>query len=229
MSTDRLFVLWTKPEEQRRAVVGELWRDATGVYKFAYIDDAMTLVSLRRGGFRMMAEFPDYRTRANPYQAAQLFPTFAQRIPSPKRPDYRGMMSGWGVERPDDLLDVLAHSGGILATDRIELAEWRPENDELCEPLLFRLAGEMFFYDAAKSLRVGDQLAVRLDDDNKFDECATLVLSNGQPVGYLPRQYSRFVSRLLSAQVSLLAKVVRRLIVPEDRGRWVICLSRTQA
>lgn len=226
MPTDRLFVLWTKPEEQRRAVIGELWRDATG-YNFAYIDDALTLVGLRRGGFRMMAEFPEYRTRHNPYRAAHLFPTFAQRIPSPKRPDYQGMMASWGVERHGDPLDVLAHSGGILATDGIELAEWRPETDELREPLFFRLAGETF-YQAAKSLHVGAQLAVQPDVDNRFDECATLVLSNGQPVGYVPRQYSRCVSHLLNNQVSLRAEVARRLIVPEDRGRWVIWLRRLE-
>lgn len=227
MSTERLFVLWTKPETQRRAVIGELWRDASGIYNFAYIDDWLTMLSLRRGGFRMMAEFPDWRTRANPYQATQLFSTFAQRIPSPKRPDYQGMMASWGVKLPDDPLDVLSHSGGILTTDRIELAEWRSDNDELREPLLFRLAGEMF-NEAAKTLVVGDRLTVQPDAGNKFDECATLILSNGQRVGYLPRQYSRFVSRLLSEQVSLRAEVVRRLIVPEDRGRWVIWLSRQE-
>jgi hypothetical protein len=102
--------MWRDPQQTRRAI-GRLWRDADALH-FAYEAEVPE-------GFHLLPEFPERRT----YTSRNLFPTFALRIPSPRRPDYRAILGRWGVEHPDDPFEVLARSGGILATDMIELCE----------------------------------------------------------------------------------------------------------
>jgi hypothetical protein len=160
-----------------------------------------------------------------PYRSAYLFPTFAQRIPSPKRPDYQAILESWGVEHSDDPLEILALSGGIQATDRLELAEYRASDDDLSDPLLFRIAG-MKYQTGQANLHVGDRLELLHEMGNAHDPDATLVLTrSGVKVGYVPRQYSRLVARILSAGGALDTVVVRELAVPADTGRWVVQVS----
>jgi hypothetical protein len=129
----RLWVLWGEPIEGRRRCIGELWRDAEG-YAFSYVDEVQ---AARAEGFRMLPEFPELNDVEAPYRARYLFPTFAQRIPSPKRRDFDAIMASWGVAHADNPLEVLAASGGVQMTDRIELSEHRPADDDLAVPLFF--------------------------------------------------------------------------------------------
>src|SRR5205823_271973 len=106
-----------------------------------------------------------------------------------------------------------------------ELAEYRAPTDELRTPLLFRLAGEK--YREAGDLQRGDPVILRCETGNKFDRCATLVLLRaGRPIGYVPRQYSAMIASHLSAGHSLESIADRRLVVPPDRGRWMISVKR---
>ncbi len=87
-------------------------------FAFAYVDDLQFAFDRR---FRFLTEFPRHRTRDDPYRSANLFPTFAERIPSPKRLDYRAILESWGAEHTDDPLEILGLGRGILMTDRLEL------------------------------------------------------------------------------------------------------------
>ena len=157
-----------------------------------------------------------------PYRSRYLFPTFAQRIPSPKRPDYQVILESWGVEHNDDLLEILALSGGIQATDRLELADYRAPDDSLSDPLLFRIAG-MKFQTEKTVLHVGDHLDLLHEKGNPHDPDATLVLTrSGIRFGYVPRQYSRLVAGILASGRALDTVAVRELAVPADMGRWVV-------
>jgi|JI102314DRNA_FD_contig_51_96112_length_2404_multi_4_in_0_out_0_2 hypothetical protein len=222
-SYDGLFVIWSELKDRGRHIIGELSRDA-GIFRFAYtpsLDDAV------QRGFKLLPEFAKHRTAADPYQSTGLFSTFAQRIPSVKRTDHAELLSAWGVQNADNPLEVLALSGGIQITDRIELAEARSVDDPLDRPLLFRLAGEVY-HPAARDIKVGDELTVRPEPSNQYDSCATMILRDSDNIiGYVPRYYSALVSKLLSTGQKFTAQVIRRLIVPEDRGRWVIKLERT--
>lgn len=222
---DRLFVLWSDPgrvREGQRHVIGELWRDSDGC-AFAYAKD---LAAPQRAGFTPLAEFPDLRGPDQPYRSRHLFWSFAERIPSPRRPDFGKLMSSWGVERLDDPFEVLALSGGVQATDRLELAEYRPPEDDLSRTLFFRLAGERFGA-GATDLAVGDRLEFRLEPANPVDPHATQVLFKGERrIGYVPAQYSRLFARLLGQGQQLDASAVRRLLLPEERGRWIISARR---
>lgn len=207
-----------------RHVVGNLRRTASG-YSFAYRDPLPSSDS----GFALLPEFRSMRTEADPYVAAYLFPTFAQRVPSPKRPDRAQPLASWGVKNPDDPLEVLAKSGGVQMTDRIELAEYRDEDDALGTPLEFRVAGATYHAPPA-DVREGDALELKREPGNPRDPRATLVLvRDGRTLGYVPRQYAKMIARLLDDGATLQAVALRRLALPPEGGRWVARVSRSAA
>lgn len=219
---DRLFVLWRDPAGARR-VIGELWRTSDG-FAFGY---AQSLPS-ESDGFMLLSEFPEPKRIDAPYAARYLFPTFAQRIPGPGRPDRSRLLAEWGVTNSDDPLEILARSGGAQLTDRIELAEHRSADDELRDPLDFRISGatQPRFAEAATKVIAGAALALKREPDNQHDCHATIVLeSAGMPLGYVPKQYSKMVAGLLDRGVGLHATAQRMLIAP-DAGRWVVRVSR---
>lgn len=218
---EQLFVLW-RDRDGGRHIIGRLRHTKDG-YEFSYAG-ADTL-PLESNGFMLPVEFPN---RHQVYRAGYLFPTFAQRIPSPSRPDRSRLFEAWGVTNADDQLGILAQSGGVLITDRLELAEYRSDEDDLQEPLEFRVAGasQAQFAEVAKKVQVNDILRLINEPGNVYDEFATIVLeANGGVLGYVPKQYSRFVAQLLRANVPLTATAMRLLAMP-DSARWVIRVAR---
>jgi hypothetical protein len=217
-----LFVLWGEPDGGRRIAIGELWRDDQG-FAFGYGHE-IDLATEK--GFRLLPEFPLRRDLAAPYRSPYLFATFAQRIPSPKRPDFDRILESWGVHAQDSQLQILARSGGVQMTDRIELAEYRAADDTLERPLIARVSG-MKFYTGGERLEDDAVVLLAREPQNLRDAHTTAVLTeDGQQVGYVPRQYSQAVARLLDRQVPLIARALRRLTSPADGGRWLIEIMR---
>jgi hypothetical protein len=135
------------------------------------------------------------------------------------------MLASWGVERVDDQFEVLARSGGIRVTDRIELVEYRSDDDELATPLEFRVASRQHFDDPAP-LSIGDKVRLIREPSNDYDSRATIIDHAGRRAGYVPRPYVPMFARLLDAGVEVAAKVIRQLLVPDDVGRWVVRAAR---
>ena len=218
---DRLFVIWSEPTKGGRHVIGRLERGG-GIVRFWYERD---LSSARACGFELLPEFPAQRLSDTPYSAGYLFPLFAERIPAPSRPDAAEMMREWGVERPDDQFEVLAKSGGLRATDRIELAEYRVAGDDLDTPIEFRVAARGRIADAAE-LGTGDRVTLRPEPTNEVDPFAVIVDRDRKRAGYVPKHYTGVVGSLLEREVPMDAVVIRKLVVPDDAGKWVVRLSR---
>jgi len=215
-------VLWGEPDGGRRIVIGELWQDTQGfAFGYGHEIDAAT-----EKGFRLLPEFPLRRGLDAPYRSGHLFATFAQRIPSPRRPDFQQILASWGVQDGDSQLAILARSGGVQLTDRIELAEYRAPDDALAAPLVVRVAG-MRHYTGAGSLGEDDAVLLRREPGNAHDANATAILTAaGVQVGYVPRQYAEFVARLIDAGVPVSARALGRLTDPVDGGRWLVRLAR---
>jgi hypothetical protein len=220
-SIDRLVVVWRDPTDDARHVIGHLAR-LGGEIRFWYEPDLAVAFSK---GFRLLPELPEHRVEASPYVERYLFALFAERIPAQGRPDARAMLSAWGVERSDDQFEVLARSGGIRATDRLELFEYRSDDDELATPLEFRVASRRHLQDAAP-LSIGDEVSLIREPTNDYDSRATIIDRAGRRAGYVPRPYVPMFARLIDAGVEVDAKVVRRLLVPDDVGKWVVRASR---
>ena len=220
-SIDRLVVVWGEPMHEQRHLIGSLKR-AEGEFRFWYMQDLSVAFSK---GFKLLPEFRQLRSEAEPYVARYLFALFAERIPSQGRPDARAMLAAWGVEHVDDQFEVLARSGGIRATDRIELFEYRSDDDELSTPLEFRVASRRHLPDAAP-LSIGDSVRLIREPTNEYDSRATIIDREGRRAGYVPRPYVPMFARLIDAGTEIDAKVVRRLLVPDDVGKWVVRASR---
>jgi len=202
-------------------VIGELWRADDG-FAFGYADKLPI-----EQGFAMLSEFPEHRTKSAPYVARYLFPTFAERIPGPSRPDRHRILGAFGVRNADDRFEVLARTGGQQLTDRIELAEFRAEDDNLAEPFEFRVAGASLTHPGLDHVCAGDPLVLRREPTNEADQNATLVLEGrGERLGYVPRQYSRMLARLLDAGIAVQAVARRKIIAAAEPSRWVVQISR---
>jgi hypothetical protein len=228
MIIDHLFVIWGAPSDGWRHVIGHLIRERSAPpYRFWYERD---LAAAMVQGFRLLPAFPEQRTAASPYEARYLFATFADRVPPPQRADAPAMLASWGVDHPDDQFEILAKSGGLRATDRIELAEYRDPADDLTSPLEFRIAGGKHVAPGARArLQRGTQLRFVREPANPHDATATIVATtdDGARAGYVPRQYSTMIARLLDNGVALRAVAIRELVLPDDAGRWVIRASRS--
>lgn len=219
-----IFRLWvmSRDADDRPRTVGQLWRAPSAGFRFAYESALPT-------DFHPLAEFPEVRGADRPYEARHLFATFAERIPSPRRPDYDVMMKSWGVDQRDDQLEVLARSGGIQATDWLELSEWRAPDDDLTTPLLVRVAGTRNWA-GRDHVHVGDAIALRREPDNAWDTHATeLVLPSGEKLGYIPRPYTALVAGLLDGGVVLGAHIERRLGIEQTYPRWHLLVRRADA
>ncbi|HEY1546596.1 MAG TPA: HIRAN domain-containing protein [Kofleriaceae bacterium] len=226
MSIDHLFVIWGAPSDGGRHVVGHLSRGGSAAFRFWYEPD---LSAATARGFTLLPAFPEHRCEGAPFEARYLFATFAGRIPSPHRSDAAQMLAAWGVEHPDDQFEILARSGGLRATDRIELAEYRADDDPLVDPLEFRVAGVKYVsVESRAALTSGMPLRFEREPSNEHDTHATILAAtaDGRRAGYVPRQYSRMVSRLLDAGSHLDAVAVREIVIPDDAGRWVVRASR---
>lgn len=218
----KLFVIWGEPKSGARHVIGHVWREPMGEFGFAY--SAAGVREAGEAGFKLLPEFP----LVQEYRSRYLFSTFAQRIPSPKRPDYASMLEGWGVSSTDDQLDVLAASGGLQHTDTLELAEYRAPEDELREPLRLRLASSRFF-PPSEQLRPDAVLTLQRDRANAIDSNATaFMVESGAVVGYVPRQYAELTARHLDAGHQLKGTVLRRLSVAGDGARWLVEVARAE-
>ncbi len=227
MTIDHLFVIWSAPSDGGRHVVGHLARLRVGsTFHFWYESDLSAAVAK---GFAFLPAFPEHRQIDAPYEARYLFATFADRIPSAQRTDAARMLASWGVEHPDDQFEVLAKSGGLRATDRIELAEYRAVDDLLVAPLEFRVAGmKHVLPDSRGALAVGATLSFEREPSNPHDPSATIVARtmDGMRAGYVPRQYSAMIAKLLDLGVALDAVAIRELVLPDDAPRWVVRVSR---
>ncbi|HEX8112008.1 MAG TPA: HIRAN domain-containing protein [Kofleriaceae bacterium] len=197
---------------------------SSGEFRFWYEDD---LTTAQQRGFRMLPEFPAHRRAEDPYVERYLFPLFAERIPAPTRRDAAAMLAAWGVEHLDDQFEVLARSGGLRATDRLELAEYRAADDDLSDPLEFRIAGRRHLVDVAP-LAVGDAVSLQREPDNAADPAAVVVDRLGRRAGYVPRQYTRLLGGLLDGGVALRGNVIRELVLPEDVGRLVVQVTASR-
>lgn len=221
---ERLFVMWREPESKARHVIGRLTA-SRGRFRFWYTIEHPA--ALAAAGFHPLIEFPDTeRGWQDPHESLLLFPTFAQRVPGSSRPDFGVLMEEWGVMDREDPMEVLARSGGILATDPLELAEFREISDSLERPLEFRLAATAHFQPLEAEIQPGAGLQLRPHAENPMDPHAVYVVSGEEPIGYIPRQYSQLVATRLAEGAKFRTSVIREMPSYPDQRKWLLRLER---
>jgi hypothetical protein len=108
----RLVVTWQHPIERTISPVGMLSFDDHG-YRFHYLRNALQV-----NGFRPFLGSPDLHGQ---YTSDTLFPLFAQRAMTPRRPDFTRWVKRLGL--PDDASpwEQITRSGGHRQGDTIQL------------------------------------------------------------------------------------------------------------
>ncbi len=149
-------------------------------YEFHYAQPA--------DGFRPLLGFSDTTRR---YFASEMFPLFAERIMSARRPDRASYLEALDLGEDSEPWEVLLRSGGRRAGDTIEVVpEPRvgTDGETSCTFLVHgvRHCGPEAGH-AIDSLHRGDLLELRWEPTNPVNARAVLVLSgSGVAVGYVP-------------------------------------------
>jgi hypothetical protein len=151
------------------------------------------------------------------YKSHDLFPLFANRLISKKRPEYKDFLR-WLDLREDeaDPLVVLARTEGVRETDSLTLFPCPERNPEGKYVVHFFSHGVRYLPDEARirisKLRAGDRLYLMPDPQNRYDACA-IGLRTDDPtiVGYCPRYISRDFLEILENDPDAVQVRVKRV------------------
>lgn len=191
-----LFVAYQDTDSRTWTPVARLTHDGR-LYHFAYTRGAKNLPNFMP--FGRMNELDAE------YVSEQIFPLFANRLLPKSRPEYKDYLGWLGLSGVDhDTLEELARTGGLRATDSLELIPCpEPTNANRYEVYFFCRGLRHFpseSQDRSLALTKGEKLYLMQDIQNGSDDMA-LLLRTGEPVtavGYVPRYYSTEFSRLIS-------------------------------
>lgn len=205
-----LLVLWQHPETREIVPVGRFANDGAN-FTFAYTRAAGTIQ-----GFRPLPGMGDLHRQ---HVSNRLPPVFGQRVMEPDRPDYIEYLGSLGLD-PSRATpwEQIVHSGGTRAGDTLQFMQTPtvtngqararffasgmrhiPLDDRSIAGRVVRVSTEE--HEAAlRSLTPGTSLLVESEDDNQEDHCASLVTSEGVPLGYVPRVLSASIRELMSAE-----------------------------
>lgn len=180
-----LYLAWRDPKSRSWFPVGRLSYDGK-VYRFVYTKGVK-----QSPHFIPFARMED---RTTIYESDELFPLFANRLLSKKRPEYQDFLH-WLNTRSgeDDPLTVLGRTGGAAETDSLAMFPC-PEpngNNQYC--MQFFSHGLRYLLPEAVpriyALCPGARLYLLPDPQNPHDSCA-IALRTDDPitmVGYYPR------------------------------------------
>ena len=196
----KLYIAWQDPLKRRWYPVGRLTFE-DGVYRFNYTKGALQADKTKR--FIPFARMQNLNVS---YESEELFPLFANRLLSEKRPEYEDYAKWLKLEQ-DSLgnkqLAMLAITGGMRRTDSLEILPCPlPTNDCKYEVLFF--VHGLSHVDKNNIKRVnnfkkGDKLYIMFDVQNKFDETA-IILRTDDPVavvGYCPRYLTKDFHKII--------------------------------
>lgn len=196
---DYIRLIWKDVTDGRHFIVGELVKN--GGFEFSY---GFEVHEALQKGFQPLISFEDL---SKTYHNDVLFPTFASRLPDPKRRDIDQILAKYELKEYDEYR-LLKKSGAKLPIDNLQFIE--PIFVRGITPYPIRrkvfLAGSRHYLECKGSccknsitLTPGEDLKLILEPENEFDSYAVQVTNiSGQTVGYIPRYYSEDVSWLLN-------------------------------
>ena len=190
-----IFVALQEQNTRRWAPVARVVKDGD-LYRLAYTKGAE---SIDFPGFGRMNDL------SKEYISTDLFPLLKNRTLPQSRPEYSEYMSWLGLSTEEhDVLDELARSGGIRATDEIELIPMPQQTSNKSFEAYFFARGIRHLPKSTAArvsdLHEGDRLFIMRDVQNKQDGNA-LLLRTDDPisiVGYAPRYYAHDFGQLAS-------------------------------
>jgi len=196
----KLYLAWQDPVERRWYPVGRLTFE-NNTYKFVYTKGALKAQQSSR--FIPFGRMSDFNVA---YESDELFPLFANRLLSEKRPEYRSYIKWLKLENNDHdnrQLAMLAITGGVRETDSLEILACPLPTSEGKYEVVFFSHGishlERASVEKVNILQPGDKLFLMFDIQNPFDPLA-IALRSGDPVtivGYCPRYLTEDFRQIL--------------------------------
>lgn len=194
ITAHRLLVTRRFPASNLYRPIGFLTSD-DGKFSFAYIKG-----SVEADWFVPLPGLSDTR-RA--YTSDQLFPIFAERVISARRPDRTEALKALGLEKDAAPFEVLNRSGGQRVGDTIELVPmpWVAEDGSFSQ--LFLVHGVRYRSDEAQirisQLKPRDPLVLRPDHENSVNTLAVHVADwDGLTLGFVPDPLADFMQEVLA-------------------------------
>lgn len=195
----RLLVSRRDPETRQYQSLGFLSL-VDGRYRFAYLR-----MAAMDGSFRPLIGFSD---PTHPYESEQLFPIFAERVMSPRRPDRSAVLEALGLGLDAEPFEVLVRSGGRRVGDAIELV---PVPDQ-CSGSVFVdyfVHGVRYMTASAQrlitSLAPDQALHLVPEPANPVDHRAVLVTSTDDVrLGYVPTPLLELVGAIEGTETRVL-------------------------
>ena len=201
---NKLWLIWKEPKERRRFIIGELTYE-NNEYKFKYIDPELN--NARKNGLDFFPGFDDIEKEY--VSNTGLFPNIETRLPNTARPEYLEILNLYNLDTDSSKMEILEKTKGRLLTDNFEFVPVFDKNK-----IEFEVAGTSHSNDIKNYkdiFKVNDNLLLERESDNKYDEYAIKVIckKNGTlyHLGYVPRYYSKELSRMLDENVKYSAKI----------------------
>jgi len=201
---DKLWLIWKEPINRRRYIIGELSYSEKERYSFKYINPELN--DAKKAGFDY---YPGFKDIDKVYVSFNLFANIDTRLPNKSRPDYLKILNFYNLDINSTKMEILKKTKGRLLTDNFEFV---PVFDS--SKIEFEIAGTRHYleYDKLKDIiKINDNLELLEEKDNVKDKYAIKILINKNnetyQLGYVPRFYSKQLSKLLDSGVKYSAKI----------------------
>ncbi|MUG93175.1 DNA-binding protein [Scytonema sp. UIC 10036] len=182
-----LFLAWQDSISHYWFPIGRLTFDG-GVYQFVYTQGVKE--AEEKCAFKPLSSFPRLDEI---YTSTQLFPVFANRVMSRKRPDYSSFIEWLNIpNNQNDPIAILARSGGERETDTLAVFPYPEVNEQGQYHLYFFLHGLRHLSSKAieriDRLEPGEKLWLQSEFQNPYDSQALIFNTEDHYiVGYCPQ------------------------------------------
>lgn len=179
-SGGRLIVAWQHPDSRLIAPVGLLEHRSDGECRFRYLRRAT-----RVPDYRPFLSFPDWdRT----YVSSSLFPFFAQRVMSPRRPDFPQYLRQLDLDEDTSPWEQLARSEGRSHGDTVQVFPVPTVGDDGRTFCRFLVHGIRYVTGGPlPPIAPGEPVILKPEPDNPKNGRAMLICTeSGGPLGYVP-------------------------------------------
>lgn len=196
----KLLLFWQNPVSRSWLTIGLLEQHG-GSYFFRYSLSARA--AFEAGEF---VPFGVMRDLSKVYEAKELFPIFKNRLLAKSRPEYVEYLSWLNLSKDSATdMDELSRSGGIRATDQLQLFPY-PSVDNGVYRAEFFVHGIRYLpaeqIARIAMLKSGDKLFLMKDTQNEVDTWALVIRTEDPPsiIGYCPGFFVKDFSQLLDLQ-----------------------------
>lgn len=203
---DYLYLIWKHPDTRRQYIVGTLSKN--GLFEFKYGEE---FTEAQKEGFKGIEAFKEFDKT---YTSEKLFPVFSSRLPDKKRKGISEILKKYNLYEYDEYM-LLKNSGARLPIDTLEFIDPIFDNEQPVSRY-FYVAGARHHMpccgeECTKKIDIkeNEKLILCLEPENPYDENAVIITtSNNQVIGYIPRYYSKQVTKMIKDNRNVTCTVI---------------------